>query len=83
MGPIHWVRDDLSFPTSHPRRSHIPKLIVTILYHNKKDAHQGVALYIINSEGIAYHPQLVAVYHQAADEYARCRVMRYKGAKRP
>jgi len=23
-------------------------------------------LYIINSEGIAYHPQLVAVYHQAA-----------------
>jgi hypothetical protein len=55
-------------PTSYARRSHIPEPIVTILYHNKKDAHQGIALYIINSEGIAYHPQLVAVYHQAAGE---------------
>ena len=26
-------------------------------------------MYIINSEGIAYHPQLVAVYHQAVEKY--------------
>ena len=26
-------------------------------------------MYIINSKGIVYHPQLVAVYHQAAVVY--------------
>ena len=43
----------------------------------------GEAVYIINSEGIAYHPQLVAVYHQAAGGFIHgFAVMRYspKGA---
>ena len=39
------------------------------LSSQSKNANQGEALYIINSAGIAYHPQLVAVYHQAAGGY--------------
>ena len=35
--------------------------------------YQCEALHIINSAGIVYHPQLVAVYHQAAD---RCTLKR-------
>ena len=32
-----------------------------------KQINQGVALYIINSEGIVYHQPEWAVYHQAAE----------------
>ena len=35
-------------------------------YTTFPQTNQGEALHIINSAGIAYHPQLVAVYHQAA-----------------
>ena len=37
---------------------------------------------ISSTRSVVYHPQLVAVYHQAAGE-CTLRVMRYKGAKRP
>ena len=39
----------------------------------KSAENQGNALHIINSAGIVYHPQLVAVYHQAAGEYTLMR----------
>ena len=38
--------------------------------------------YINHGESRVYHPQLVAVYHQAAGN-ARWRVMRYKGGLPP